>query len=130
MPITIELKIEPALQAALQGAPRLIEDAIHDALVDLGMDIASDARPRAAFKTGTLRRSIQVQERPDGSVFVGSQLPYAARIEYGFRGTDSRGRAYNQTPRPYMRPAFDENRGRASSMVAGALENALRRIAR
>ncbi len=129
MSITIELKMEPALQAALQGAPRLIEDAIHEALVDLGMEIANDARPRAAFKTGTLRRSIQVKEQPDGTVFVGSELPYAARIEYGFRGSDSRGRAYNQTPRPYMRPAFDENRGRAAGMVAAALEAALRRIA-
>jgi HK97 gp10 family phage protein len=128
MSITIELHMEPALRAALDSAPRMIEAAMREAMLDVGMDIANDARPRAPFVTGSLRRSIQVKER-DGEILVGSDLPYAARIEYGFRGTDSRGRSYNQPPQPYLRPAFDENRNRARQAMADALVAALRRIA-
>lgn len=41
-----------------------------------------------------------------GSVYVGSDSPYAARIELGFHGYDSLGRFYNQAPQPWLLPAF------------------------
>lgn len=126
--ITIELHMEPSLRAALADAPRLIESALTDALMDAGMEIANDARPRTPYLTGSLRRSIQARQNGDGTVSVGSELPYAARIEYGFRGTDSRGRSFNQSAQPYLRPAFDENRARVRQAMADALVDALRRI--
>lgn len=33
------------------------------------------------------------------------EVPYARRLELGFVGTDSKGRRYNQAPRPYLVPA-------------------------
>ena len=41
-----------------------------------------------------------------GSIYVGSDNPYARRIELGFTGYDSLGRYYDQAPRPYLLPAF------------------------
>lgn len=65
------------------------------------------------YKTGTLRRSIHmetVETSPDRcTVQVGTDVPYARRLEYGFFDIDSLGRMYNQIPQPYMRPALDEN---------------------
>lgn len=40
-----------------------------------------------------------------GARFVGSDSPYAARIELGFHGYDRLGRFYNQGPKPYLLPA-------------------------
>lgn len=39
---------------------------------------------------------------------VGTDEPYAWRLEKGFRGTDSRGRRYNQDPMPHWGPACDK----------------------
>ncbi|MCB0107683.1 MAG: HK97 gp10 family phage protein [Caldilineaceae bacterium] len=41
-----------------------------------------------------------------GSRYVGTDSPYARRIELGFHGYDSLGRFYNQGPQPYLLPAF------------------------
>lgn len=41
-----------------------------------------------------------------GAIYVGSNSPYAARIELGFHGYDSMGRFYNQGPQPWLLPAF------------------------
>lgn len=41
------------------------------------------------------------------SVDVGSDAPQALRLEYGFVGTDSLGRTYEQPPFPHWQPAMD-----------------------
>ena len=56
------------------------------------------------------------------NIRVGTDLEYAARIEYGFSGADSRGRHYNQPPKPYLRPAFDEHKNAAVKEVGAALK--------
>ena len=62
---------------------------------------------------GGLGQSIQVDDRknkgPKPLVRVGSALPYAARLEFGFRGTDRKGRRINQGARPYMRDTLAKN---------------------
>ncbi len=40
---------------------------------------------------------------------VGTNVPYARRLELGFFGTDSKGRNFNQEARPYLRPSLTEN---------------------
>jgi len=60
-------------------------------------------------RSGTLRRSWRTAaEGP--AVFVGPTTVYARRIELGFKGRDKLGRKYNQGPKPYVKPAFDEAR--------------------
>ena len=40
------------------------------------------------------------------AVVIGTNVEYAARVEFGYTGPDSLGRTFNQQPRPYLRPAF------------------------
>lgn len=105
-------------------------ESLEAALVAGVLNIQNYAKEHAAYKTGTLRRSIHigghsglvagfgqgggysdiggnVHNGPHAEVWVGTNLVYARRIEYGFIGADKLGRVYNQRPRPYLRPAFD-----------------------
>ena len=50
-------------------------------------------------------------------VAVGSSMEYARRLELGFSGTDSRGRTYHQSPRPFLRPALDDNQAKVQVEV-------------
>ena len=86
--------------------------------------IQSLAVQKAAYKTGTLRRSITINVVVKGQVVIariGTNLEYARRIEYGFMDTDSRGRVYHQAARPYLRPAFDEGKAQANAEMKAAL---------
>ena len=62
----------------------------------------------APYKTGTYRRSIHV-EMSDKVALVGTNLPYAKRLEYGFAQKDSLGRTYGQNAQPHFRPPLDED---------------------
>jgi hypothetical protein len=114
------------------------------------------AKIKAHVITGTLRRSIHIGGHTDlapdfefigplksqysdigknvhdssgATVFVGTNLVYARREEYGFHGRDSLGRLYNQAAHPYLRPAFDDNEDAMTREVEEAwreiLEHAL-----
>lgn len=48
---------------------------------------------------------------------VGTNVVYGRRLELGFAGKDSLGRAYNQAPRPFIRPAFSRNRDRIKKIL-------------
>ena len=78
-----------------------------------GSHQASAPYETPAVDTGVLVNSIStwVEEKDNDRVEmgIGSGIIYAARLEFGFRETDSLGRKYNQAPRPYMRPAVDNN---------------------
>jgi hypothetical protein len=39
---------------------------------------------------------------------VGTNVEYARRLELGFSRADSKGRVYDQAPRPFMRPGLTE----------------------
>jgi HK97 gp10 family phage protein len=58
---------------------------------------------------------------------VGSSMEYARRLEYGFAGTDKLGRRYNQQPRPFLRPALDDNTDEIEKAIAKKLEQVVRR---
>lgn len=116
--LTLELEINAQFGAGTTQAQRAIEKATTAAMSIAAMEAANEARKRAPYKTGTLRRSIQVIERGPMDVVVGSELPYAARIEFGFAGTDSLGRVYSQAAQPYLRPAIEETRGRMQQIFA------------
>jgi HK97 gp10 family phage protein len=48
---------------------------------------------------------------------VGTNVEYARRLEYGFKGTDSLGRKYNQSAKPYLRPALDNNKTKLTKEI-------------
>lgn len=120
---------EPFLKIDVQGDRQLARvfrkagdafrpETLHVGLLAGGLLVQNDAKPRAPYLTGTLRRSIHLQPTDDMlTVKVGTDVPYAARIEYGFTGRDSLGRRYNQPAQPYLRPAIEENRERVREEV-------------
>lgn len=91
------------------------------------LPIQNEAIDNAPYKSGTLSRSIHTEEveETDHSAFVttGTDVEYAARQEFGFNDTDSLGRTYHQSARPYMRPAYDNQREAAVNEVADALKD-------
>lgn len=116
------------------------------ALVASALLVQNDAKRRAPYLTGNLRRSIHIgghedlnpdrgdivdrsgREVPNPkvgpnevAVWVGTDVNYAAAQEYGF----GRMRA-----RPYLRPAADENKGAVRKEFGEALEDLIRAAVR
>lgn len=82
----------------------------------------NDVQPRLPYKTGTLRRSVHVEVRQEGTsmvALVGTDAPYARRLEYGFADKDSLGRFYHQPPRPVWRPVWDQNLAKYVRIITG-----------
>lgn len=92
-----------------------------------GLVIQNAAKQKAPVLSGTLRRSIhlEVVEQRDGLavVEVGTDIEYAARVEFGFDDVDSLGRDYNQPAQPYLRPAVDDHGDEARREVVAALRD-------
>jgi len=83
----------------------------------------ASGRPGPNVVTGDYRRSITLRVGSGGSNFsaaVGTNNPQGRRLEFGFHGTDSRGRTYAQPPYPHFGPAF--------SFLSPQFLEALRRI--
>ena len=97
------------LTAAIQYQ-RMVKESLN-----LGKSPPPSKAPAGPYKmTGTLGRSFQIndtnsvfdQSKAVGSnpqVKVGTSIVYAPRLEFGFQGTDSKGRKIRQQPRPFMR---------------------------
>lgn len=71
----------------------------------------ASGRPGPNVITGDYRRSWTTEVTLDAhgaSAIVGTNKPQGPRLEYGFAGTDSLGRHYNQSPYPHLNPAADE----------------------
>lgn len=74
---------------------------------------------------GVLRSAISFAVKKAGDRIVGAlgvlaSVPYAARLECGFHGTDSLGRNINQAPRPFLRPTVLRNRDLIVRTIAKA----------
>jgi HK97 gp10 family phage protein len=106
-------------------------DVLAAALRSGGLLVEADAKRRAPYRTGTLRRSIHTEVDAGGGqaeATVGTDVPYGARIEFGFEGKDALGRQYHQPARPYLRPALDENMDAAAREIGAALRKALEAV--
>lgn len=91
--------------------------------------IQNSAVEKVPVKTHTLQRSIhtEITESDHKHVLaeIGTDVAYAARVEFGFSDTDSLGRNYHQPAKPYLRPAFDENQNKARDEIIDALSQAI-----
>lgn len=68
--------------------------------------LLSMIQARAPVDTGRYRASWHI-ERDGNRRVVTTSEPYGRRLEFGFYGTDSLGRHYNQAPQPHVMPAAD-----------------------
>lgn len=83
----------------------------HGQLLQTRVMAKASGRPGPNIVTGDYRRSIGLEEifAPGiTAVSVGTNAPQGARLEFGFHGTDSLGRHYDQPPYPHFGPAVDE----------------------
>ena len=125
-PVRIEIINLDEWQAKLAKMDAaLSEQAVVRALTAGALLIENDAKTKAPYRTGTLRRSIHTERGEGMEVIIGTDVEYAARLEFGFMGADSLGRQYHQPARPYLRPAFDENKDAAIEEVGKALAELL-----
>lgn len=84
-------------------------------------------RPGPRIITGNFNRSIVGDTETNGTTVlgqIGSNAPQAARLEYGFYGTDSLGRNYNQSPYPYLQPSVPAVTAAVESAIANAISGA------
>ena len=81
-------------------------------------------KSRPGYTGGRLRGSITSTIDEDKAI-TGTNVEYGPRVELGFNDTDSLGRKYNQAPKPYLRPAWDEGK---SKVVEHMEEQAVKNI--
>lgn len=120
------------LQATFEQLGKEISNILEDATAAGSMVVVAAAQENSAKGgdefphrvTGNLFRNIaevspavikKTDERCE--MAVGSSMEYARRLEYGFSDTDSLGRKYNQPPRPFLRPALDENEAEVEEAI-------------
>lgn len=152
MPVRVTVRGSESLERKFRQLSEAAQGKMLErALVAGGLIVQNAAKQAAPFRTGNLRRSIhigghddlatdrqgitdrtnaQVPDpeigRTDAAIYIGTDVVYARRLEYGFTGRDARGRAFNQTARPYLRPAIDENGAEIRQEVAEAFRDLLR----
>jgi HK97 gp10 family phage protein len=124
------------LDTKVKYIQRALKDGLENIVSVGAFPIENEAKALAPVKTGTLMRSIhteiEVASPTRATAKIGPSVPYGARLEYGFVGTDSLGRHYNQGPHPYMRPAFeskkqeslDEMKSMTKEFLVEAVDNA------
>ena len=98
-----------------------IADKIQQGLQKAVLVVERQAKEDCPVDTGRLRSSITSEVKGDEGK-VGTNVEYARRQEFGFSGADSRGRIFNQVPRPYLRPALDEKKQSVAKEIAAALK--------
>lgn len=76
--------------------------------------------------SGTLRSNIGHSVAVRGSKVVGAlgvkdgpADEYAKRLELGYKGTDSKGRSYDQKPRPYLRATLNKRGKKILEIIRG-----------
>lgn len=108
--------------AVMSGALVLVEAIVENIHTIPSKSLRRVGKP--IWDTGNLGRTITSQPMETTAtkavVHVGTDVEYARRVEYGFSGVDSLGRHYNQSPNPYMRPAFDTKQEQAVDAMKDA----------
>jgi hypothetical protein len=115
MASSIKLIGEKALLAKFKNLSKAARGSALEKAATAGiLPIQNEAIVLVAKDTGTLARSIHTEtvqkSNSYAEVATGTDVGYAARIEFGFMQADSLGRHYNQPAQPYMRPAYDTKR--------------------
>lgn len=88
----------------------------------------AQGRPGPRVQTGDYNRSITARVGlADGGVEgrVGTNKVQGPRLEFGFHGTDSIGRTYDQPALPHFGPAFDETAPEYQAAIAAIGEGIL-----
>ncbi len=108
------------LRGKLTKAKIAVYNAILAELATSALEIQSEAREIVPVDMGTLRRSIITNGVEDGFE-IGSNAVYANYIEF----TTPTGTGPNGGPRPYLRPAFHNNKNKIVKRVQAIIRRLL-----
>ncbi|MBP02186.1 MAG: hypothetical protein CMM25_05215 [Rhodospirillaceae bacterium] len=105
--MAIELRGDKEFKKMLKKLLGQYPDVLDIALEDTADVIALKAQQEVPVDTGRLRSSINVK-REYLSKSIGTNVKYAAHVEYG----TPTGTGENGGPKPYLRPAFNNNKNK------------------
>jgi phage gpG-like protein len=139
----------------LQRYPQTVLRALEEGLQAIALEVQKTAvvklTEQGAVDTGCLRASITIHSISDTNLVVGTNVAYAAAVEYGAKGhwiridktpgfrawlrhhgIDPKGKMVYfwvaPKPRPYMEPAFEAGRALADKEIPHRVEQALRTV--
>ena len=151
MELKVNVKGLGRLERKLNSLGGSIAGPVEAALLSGGLVIQNEAKTRAPYRSGNMRRSIHTEtilKTPQVvKVGTGTDVEYAKYVELGTgiyavggdgRKTPWRYKAANgvtywtagMRPKPFLRPAADEKRAEVAREIRAALKEAIRRQAR
>lgn len=111
------------LAAQLDQITADLPGTVRNASVEAMGDVLANIQTGAPDDDGTYRASWSLRTTDDGAE-VSTDAEQAARLEFGYFGTDSKGRAYKQDEQPHVRPAVAAVK--PTKRVVEAVKDALR----
>lgn len=120
MIVTTSWDGDGAFRAALEAAAVGLSTRLTAAVDETANEMKDAISAAAPVDTGALRDSITVASGGLEAV-VGTGMPYAARVNFGFHGADSLGRVYNQGPDPFFDTGFESASAGFEARVRAAL---------
>lgn len=131
MSATVTLEFTPVFSAKMQQLLMMLDkDLVDVPLIIAGWEWANAAKEIAPYLTGTFRRSIAVfPSEEKGTILVGSDVPYGARLEFGYEGPDRLGRRFHQQPRPTFRRSLDQSKEQMQTAMVESMWALLARAA-
>jgi hypothetical protein len=123
------------LAAALEAAARKVGPTFartvrHEAaLLSAVIQLNATGRPGPNVITGRYRASWRTEVRTvpgGGQATVGTDAVQGPRLEWGFVGTDSLGRQYNQPPYAHVQPALAVFQPAFPKQILKAIEEAMK----
>ncbi len=153
--VEVDMPAIAHVQAFCKRYPDALKAALYDGLLTIALEIQRTAVERlkvqGAVDLGQLWNSIHIHRISPTEIVVGTNLEYAAAVEFGaeghwltidkipgFRGwmkrhgidLDARMKYFyvHPKPRPYMEPAYQEGKRIAPDEVKRAVEEAMARF--
>lgn len=105
--------IDPQMSVAMQQIAVLLKDTA-----------VANTWTAFANPTGKLSSSIEGIVVSPYEADLTASVPYSDRLEYGYQGTDSLGRTYNNAAEPYAMPALITNEDKIMQLVGLAMAEA------
>ena len=102
---------------------RFETDLVRNTLRLIAYQVAERARSIVPVREGNLKKTIRIQEEPEGVYLIAGregEVEYAASVEFGTR--------HGRKAQPYIRPALNAISGRGIQSILRALREKLRTI--
>ncbi len=141
----IEIKGLDRLFKKLDRLGANVEQSVNKAMLDLGEKIQTAAKENCPVDSGNLRASITMSSPTPDTVIISTNVDYAVYVEYGtgplgdpavphttkkfwrYRGKGGDWfTSHGHEPQPFMRPAFEQYKGKATEIIRKSLEDQIR----